>query len=136
MTNRDPHSWMWAEALDLLEQADRMHRQFCGLAGPGGAPARWQPPVDVFESASEVIVTVALPGVAPEGVAVRFDNGGLAIAAERRSPIRDRAISIRQLEIPYGHFERRIALPAGAYELVEQAAMHGCLQLRLRKVSR
>lgn len=133
MPNRDPHSWMWTEALDLLEQADRMHRQFCGLAGPAGAQARWEPPVDVVEIAAEIVVTVALPGVAPERIELQFDNGGLAIRADRPSPVRARTTVIRRLEIPYGRFERRIALPAGRYELVEQSCLHGCLELRLRK---
>jgi HSP20 family molecular chaperone IbpA len=34
------------------------------------------------------------------------------------------------LEIPYGRFERRFALPAGHYELTERSYTNGCLVLR------
>ena len=48
-------------------------------------------------------------------------------------PLSDRTTVIRRLEIPYGRFERRLTLPAGHYELIEQACQHGCLMLRLRR---
>ena len=28
MPSRDPRIWMWAEALDMMDKAERMHRQF------------------------------------------------------------------------------------------------------------
>ncbi len=130
---RDSHTWMWAEALGLLERADRMNRQFCGLAAPSDAHARWEPPVDVLESPPEVLVTIALPGVAPERIELHLDNVAIAVTAERVSPVRERTTVIRRLEIPYGRFARRIALPDGRYELLEQACVNGCLQLRLRR---
>jgi HSP20 family molecular chaperone IbpA len=34
------------------------------------------------------------------------------------------------MEIPYGRFERRIALPTGRYELTERSYTNGCLVLR------
>ena len=131
--NRDPHSWMWAEALDMLEQADRMHRQFFALTGTVGALVRWEPPVDLVEGSADVVVTVALPGVAPERIELNLDNGLLVIGAVRAPPACSHNAIIRRLEIPYGRFERRIALPPGRYELVEQVAQNGCLHLRLRK---
>jgi HSP20 family molecular chaperone IbpA len=41
---------------------------------------------------------------------------------------------IYRLEIPYGRFERRIALPAGQYELVDRRLEQGCLTLGLRRL--
>jgi HSP20 family molecular chaperone IbpA len=124
---------MWANAIDLLEQADRLHRQFFAPAGSTGAQVRWEPPVDVVEGPTEVIVTVALPGVAPERIELHLHNEQLAISAVRPAPGGARTTVIRRIEIPYGRFERIVALPSGRYELIEQASVHGCLQLRLRK---
>ncbi|HJS22662.1 MAG TPA: Hsp20/alpha crystallin family protein [Steroidobacteraceae bacterium] len=131
--NRDPHSWMWAEAIDLLEQAERLHRQFFALTGSAGAQVRWEPPVDVVDGPTEVLVTVALPGVAPERVELRLDNEVLAIAAVRAPPMCSHTTVIRRIEIPYGRFERRIELPSGRYELAEQSSVNGCLYLKLRR---
>jgi HSP20 family molecular chaperone IbpA len=124
---------MWAEALDLLEQADRLHRQFFALKGSTGAQVRWEPPVDVVEGESELRVTVALPGVAPERIEVKLDQEQLAISGVRPPPACSHSAVIRRIEIPYGRFERRIELPPGRYELAEQVSSNGCLYLKLRR---
>jgi HSP20 family molecular chaperone IbpA len=135
MPIRDPRSWMWAEACDRVTQADRLHRQFFRLGTGSAAATRWEPPVDVVEDMDSIVIYVALPGVAPERVAVSFDAGQLVIGAYRPSLLNSRRSqsTVHRLEIPYGHFERRVALPPGRYELLEQAFSHGCLELRLVK---
>ena len=42
-------------------------------------------------------------------------------------------VAVRQLEIPYGHFERRINLPPGDFDAATRELTHGCLILRLRR---
>ena len=49
MTYRNPSDWMWAQAFELIEEADRMHRQFFRLATSERTQAVWAPPVDVFD---------------------------------------------------------------------------------------
>lgn len=131
MAIRNPPSWMWAEACELLEQAQRLQRQFFRFGHAVEAQPRWEPPVDIVAYGSDVQVTVALPGVAPEHVQVRLEPGTIYVAALRSLPMSRDTTAIHRLEIPYGRFERRIALPAGSYELVEQACANGCLVLRL-----
>ena len=127
---------MWAQACDLLDQAERMHRQFFQLAASGRTRAVWEPPVDVFEDEREIIVIVALPGVAAEGVEIAAESGTLVVRAERRIPFAGTGRSVRRLEIPYGHFERRIPLPEAQLEAGTREFMDGCLILRLRKTGR
>ena len=44
-----PNRWMWAEACEALERAERMHREFFRpVRSVSRAPA-WEPPVDVLE---------------------------------------------------------------------------------------
>lgn len=132
MAIRNPHSWMWAEACEMLEQAQRLQRQFFRFGSAVQAQPRWEPPVDIVAYGSEVLVTVALPGVAPEHVQVRVDERGeLSVSAVRRMPLDERTTAVHSLELPYGRFERRIELPAGRYRLIEQACANGCLVLRL-----
>jgi HSP20 family protein len=128
----DPDQWMWAQACGLIEQAERMHRQFFRLA-PSSNQATWEPPVDVYEDAHEVVIVVALPGVSAEGVELVVEPDALVVRAERASPVSRSRHAVRQLEIPYGYFERRIALPRGRLELGSRELIHGCLVLRLRK---
>jgi HSP20 family protein len=133
MSSRDPRSWMWAEACELLDQAERLHRQFFRFGGNVEAQPRWEPPVDVVASASDLCVAVALPGVAPDRISVHVDANGLLITADRPSPVDRRTTAIHRLEIPYGRFERRVPLPPGRYELLEQSCQDGCLTLRLAR---
>jgi HSP20 family protein len=131
MAIRNPPSWMWAEACEMLEQAQRLQRQFFRVGRAVEARPRWEPPVDIVAYGPDVHVTVALPGVAPEHIEVRTDSGLLLVAAVRPLPMQQHMTAVHRLEIPYGRFERRIALPAGHYELLEQAYVNGCLLIRL-----
>lgn len=127
--------WMWAEALELLDQAERMHRALF-RPGPGGRGAAcWEPPVDVFETEREIWVQVALPGVAPEHLELRIEQEALVVAGERPLLLPTGAGVIHRLEMPHGSFERRIALPPGRYELGRRELAHGCLTLILRKLA-
>lgn len=131
----DPTDWMWAHACDAMARAEHMHRQFFRLASSAAAQAVWEPPADVFADEHEVLVVVALPGVAADRVQVLAEAGEIVVRAERPSPLGSAAHAVRQLEIPYGYFERRIALPPGRYEAVSQELTHGCLVLRLQRAA-
>lgn len=133
MSSRNPTSWMWAQACDLLDQAERMHRQFFQLAASGRTQAIWEPPVDVFEDEREVIVIVALPGVPSERVEITTEMGALVVRADRRIPFAGTCRAVRRLEIPYGYFERRIQLPEARLEAGTREFVNGCLILKLRK---
>lgn len=127
-------TWMWADAVDLLDQAERLQRQFFRLAANNErAQPRWEPPVDVYAGDDEVLVEVALPGVPPERMELIVAPGELVIRGERRLPQRPAGAELRRLEIPYGRFERRLALGPGQWELVGRNLADGCLQLLLSR---
>lgn len=131
MNSRDLSRLMWSEALSMLEQADRLHRQFFQPAA-AQAPA-WEPPVDVIESAEAIWVQVALPGVDPGSVTVGLEPDALIVSAQRSFPAGSgeggRAARIRALEIPYGRFQRKIGLPMQALVLASKRMQDGCLTL-------
>ncbi len=132
--NPYPADWMWAQAVDFIERAERMHRQFFRLASSAQSQALWEPPADVFEDGHEVLVVVALPGVAAERVEIEALPGAILVRAERPLPFAGTRRAVRQLEIPYGWFERRVALPAGRFEIASHELTHGCLLLRLARI--
>lgn len=132
MAGSGPRDWMWSEALHMLAQADRLHRQmFRPQVSPQGAA--WEPPVDMLETDDEVLILAALPGVDPEQVVAVIENGVLVVAGVRVLPDELRTATIHRLELPQGRFERRIALPAGRYEAVRRAVVNGCLVISLSK---
>ena len=135
MPSRDATGWMWAEACQLLDEAERLHRQFFRLGSPAGARVAWEPPVDVYEDDERITIVIALPGVSPERVEVLLEEPrSLVIRAERQLAIDGYGGAIRRLEIPHGYFERRIALPQYRLEPVHRESVNGCLVLVMRKV--
>ncbi len=124
---------MWSDALELMARAERMQRLlFEPRRAAPGAP-NWSPPVDMLETDEEVIVLAALPGVDPDAIDARIEGGALLIAGQRVLPAEARTAIIHRLELPQGRFERRIALPPGAYRSVSHAMANGCLVVRLEK---
>jgi HSP20 family protein len=132
-TRHDPPDWMWLQACELIAQAERMHRQFFRLGAVADVPAVWEPPIDVFEDERELVVIVAMPGVAAQAVQVTHEGDVLVVRGTRAPPFEGVRMRLRQLEIPYGAFERRVALPPGRFELGPPELVQGCLLVRLRK---
>jgi HSP20 family molecular chaperone IbpA len=133
MTARRPTDWMWAQALDFIAEADRMHRQFFRLSGSERTQALWEPPVNVFDDEREIVIVVALPGVPPEKVELATEPGALVVRAESAPPFAGACRAVRRLEIPYGRFERRIPLPPEPLEITSHEFTNGCLVLRLAR---
>ncbi len=134
MSSRDPDDWMWRRAVEMIEESERLQRHFFQVRAPRGRRPTWEPPVDLFEHGGRLNVVVALPGVPRERIEVGVQAGVLVIGGER--PVADglcRAV-VHRLEIPYGRFERRIALPAGTWEVDGLQARDGCLELTLRRI--
>ena len=134
MADRE-RDWMWSEALALLASADRLHRAVFRPAAPSAAPA-WEPPVDLVETAQEVLIVAALPGVDPSTVQAVIEEGALVIAGRRDPPPRVRRGLVHRMELPQGWFRRRVGLPPGRYERIEWEAEHGCFTVSLRKAGR
>lgn len=132
MRSRDPIGWMWAEACSMLDEAERLQRQFFRLDYPRGTRVAWEPPVDVFEDEDEFAVVVALPGVAPEHADAGLEGRTLVIRARRQMPLFGRRCSVERLEIPHGYFERRLLLPVPVQIGAKQWS-NGCLILSLTK---
>jgi len=122
---------VWAEALELLRGAEKLQRRLFQI-GAAGAPG-WEPPVDLYETADGLTLCVALPGVAADELEVSLESGTIVVRGERAFPVEYQRAIIYRLEIPYGCFERRIALPAGQYQLVDRRLENGCLTLGLRR---
>ena len=115
----------------MLEQAQRLQRQFFRFGHVAESQPRWEPPVDLVTNGHEIAITVALPGVAPENVRVRIEHDALNVTAVRALPVNERTTAVHQLEIPYGRFERRLSLGPGHWELVGRNLADGCLKLLL-----
>lgn len=133
MKVRDPTGWMWGEALELLERADRMQRQFFQLGAHHRECPVWEPPVDIFETEQQFVVLVALPGVSSEHLLIALDDQSLTVRGQRGMPDLGHSALIHRIELPYGRFERRIELPTRQLKVGQRLLRDGCLVVYLDK---
>jgi len=133
MRFQDPMAWMLSEAIEQIQRADRLQRQFFRI-GQSSAAACWEPPVDIVASQGDLRMVIALPGVVPDRLEVVLEDSAIVVRGERPLGFGLMAGEILRLEIPYGRFERRIALPYGSYLLAETELENGCLRLLLQRL--
>lgn len=131
----EPAMWMWTQACEWIDHTERLRRQFFQ---PGVSPEAfaWEPPIDIFEDSREIVIVVAMPGVTPDRVQVISEPGQVIVRGSRSLPLRGAGHRVRRLEIPYGGFERRIALPPARLEPDPPVLSDGCLVLTLKKAGR
>lgn len=135
MPRGGPRDWMWSEALQMLSQAERLHRQVFKPHASQQRGVNWEPPVDILETEDALLIFAALPGVDPAKVQAVIHDGTLVIAGERVLPDELKTALIHRLELPQGHFERQIQLPPGHYGPVRSLSANGCLVIHLGKIA-
>jgi HSP20 family protein len=129
----DPRTLMWSTACEMIDRAERLHRQFFQPAAASVRELSWEPPIDITETDTEILITVVLPGVDRDAVKVTVSADGISVVGFRRpSPI-PRGSLVHRLEIPYGKFERRISFPATRLQLGQSDLASGCLTLKFSK---
>ena len=125
---------MWAEALDMLQSAERLQRQFFQVGAVQKQGGCWEPPVDIFEKGDEFWVYFAVPGVPEHQLEVIVEGHTLIVRGERPLAQAARGAAIHRLEIPYGRFERHVSLPPERYQVLQRVLDNGCLVLGLRRL--
>ena len=133
MRHPDTSAWMLAEAIELIQSAERLQRQFFVLGAVASSP-HWEPPVDMVVNDREIGLIVALPGVTPDKLAVTLDEQSILITGERSFGARLGEGAILRMEIPYGRFSRRILLPYGTFKFNDMVLENGCLKLTLDRL--
>jgi HSP20 family molecular chaperone IbpA len=95
----------------------------------------WEPPTDIVETESEIVVTVDIAGMSGKDIGVVTDGKTLRINGTRRSPAAPGAKQFHMLEIQCGPFERTVELP-GRVDPAKVSAHYskGMLQIRIRKL--
>jgi HSP20 family protein len=133
MQGTDDVNWMLSAALGTLTRAERTHQHFLKLLPREGLREPcWEPPVDVLKSETEILILVALPGVAPDDVEAVIEGDTFVVRGRHVLPAELRDARIHRLQLPRGRFGRHVVLPPGRYEITRFSS-HGCIGLRLNK---
>lgn len=71
----------------------------------------WQPPTDVYETAKDIIVKIAVSGLRPEDISLVLSDYMLTVRGKREDNAPHQKMCFYQVEIRYGYFERKIRIP-------------------------
>src|ERR1700694_5054589 len=133
MAAADPRTLMWTTACEMIDRAERLHRQFFQPIAAPMPEMSWEPPIDIIETDYEILIHVALPWVDRDAIKVTVDVDGVSIVGFRRPSAIPRGSRVHRLEIPYGKFERQISFPARGLRFGPSELANGCLTLKFSK---
>jgi HSP20 family protein len=95
---------------------------------------RWQPAVNVYETADAIVVQAELAGVAPDEVTIQYDAGRLLVWGQRRETVPADTQAVHRLEIQAGRFAFQARPPAAVDAEAATATLQaGILEVRLPK---
>ena len=86
------------------------------LEGNGRTNQAWVPALDVWETESEVVYAVDLPGIPEDKISVELDDGALTISAERERTHEEKEDRFYRFERRFGTFSRTFGVPQGVSE--------------------
>jgi HSP20 family protein len=129
----------WEPFRELAALQNEMGRWMSQLSGgtlqPGnGQSSTWLPAVDVWETENELVLSVDLPGVPEDKIAVELDDNVLTVSGERERTHEHSSERFYRYERRFGSFSRSITLPAGVAEgEVSANYRDGVLEIRVPK---
>jgi len=125
---------------DPAEHVEKQLNQLLTLLGELGGEVRplpqtsWTPPMAVWESHTEIRLSLDLPGVPRENVEVVAQGKILTISGSRPAPKSD-DFRLHSSEGPIGQFRRTVFIPGGMREEPRAEMKDGVLEIRMRKES-
>jgi len=126
---------MLEEFKELERQMGRMLRS-SSLSRMVSLPSSngWQPAVDVYETADNIIILMDTAGIDMNNLAITAENKRITVEGRRNLPKRGNVCCIHQLEIEMGYFKRTISFPV-AVKFAEPvfSCQNGILEIRLPK---
>jgi len=128
----------WISPLRELDQvASQLNRVFGDRLAGDGERVAWMPPVNVEETADELLLSAELPGLRMEDLDVEIENSVLTIRG-RKEETRQESDSVDRRyhvwERRYGTFERSFTLPRTVSgDEIEATFDNGVLHIRMPK---
>jgi HSP20 family protein len=124
----------WGGVSDIQSEVNRLFDNFFGRPGSGAAGRAWAPPVDLYETADDLVLTLELPGVRDKDVTVSITGDLLTVKGERRFEHDVKEQQFLHVERAYGKFERLVQLPIPVQaDKVKATYRDGLLEIKLPK---
>ena len=125
----------WEPFREVAAFQNEMSRFMNGLLeGNGRTSQAWVPALDVWETETELVYALDLPGVPEDKISVELDEGALTISAERERTQEETQDRFYRYERRYGTFSRTFGVPQGVTDSdVSAAYKDGVLEVHVKK---
>lgn len=126
----------WNPMNELERLRQDMSRFFdWGPAWNRGQVSSWQPSLDIYQTDTEVVATVEIPGVNPEDVDVTVTKNMLSVKGHLKQSEEVKEEGYFRSERRFGSFQRVVPLPAEVKSNEAKASFkNGVLEIRIPKV--
>jgi HSP20 family protein len=92
------------------------------------------PALDAWETESEIVYALDLPGIPEKDISIEFEDGALTVTAQRERTHEVSDDKLYRYERRYGTFSRTFGLPQGVKEDQINAECHdGVLEIHVAK---
>ena len=125
----------WEPFREIAALQNEMSRFMNGLPeGEGRTNRAWVPALDVWETESEVVYALDLPGISEDKISVELDEGALTISGERERTREQGDEGFYRFERRFGTFSRTFGVPQGVSESdVKAQYSDGVLEVHITK---
>ena len=120
----------WHPFSDLDELRGRFDRLFEEIGD--GRRRTWAPSLDLVREEGNLILRVDLPGIKPEEVEIKVEDGILTVSGEHTEAEEEKQKHYMRRERRYGSFSRSMGLPDGVDpRRIEAASKDGVLEVTI-----
>jgi HSP20 family protein len=127
----------WFEWNQARPEIEPLLRAFFGpIPRPIEGRGTFTPPVDLYETAEELVLRVYLPGMSPEDVHLEVVGDTIHVWGERKPTVPEKEVTIHLAQLGYGTFDLRYALPVEVQtERCTATYRSGIIEVHLPKVA-
>jgi HSP20 family protein len=130
----------WRTVRELMALAARLREMaeralVASSDQPLGHGSAWEPPVDIWESETEVVVDLEIPGATVSNLDLHVEGNTLTLSGELPAP-NDEGARYVLVERFRGRFHRSVTLPTAVTGTADAALRGGVLRVRFARKDR
>ena len=115
-------------------EVSRLMNSLFDTGGGSGGTQTWAPPLDVWETESELVYAFDLPGIGEDKITLEVQDDTLTVTAQRERTLEDQGDRFYRFERRQGSFARSVGLPAGIDDSkITASYVDGVLEVRVPK---
>lgn len=124
----------WGNVSDIQTEVNRLFDNFFGRPAAAASGRVWAPPVDLYETKDDLVLTMEIPDVRDKDVTVSITGDLLSVKGERRFEHDVEEQQFLHVERVNGKFERLVQLPIPVQaDKVKASYRDGVLEIKLPK---